>query len=415
MTQLVPSVAVVQPWWQVAFADPALAALVEQAGAALPVAIAERRREGAFARLQAAQSALSPILIGGLVVSGRADDSGETGAVGGQFSVDYSRNLAGAERLRAQSAAAAAAVAEATVSAARLDSRTLAGRLIAAALTAQAQQAAARRSLVAAEESLNLATTRARAGLDTALAVAQARAARDRAAGVLPSLDQAQSEARLGLEALLGRPVGSLAPLFEGAAAFESRDLSSLVDAPVAVLSRRPDIRIALARLAEADLAAAAAQADRWPTISVASVLGLTAADQGPDGGALSLSGTLLQPLFDAGRRTALADAARAEAEAARLGYADAVSAAIGDVETALSRMRLARQSRDAQAAAAASAAEQVRLARERYTSGLTSFLDVAAADTALAAAEADLARAEGVALDAAVLLAASLGLGADG
>ncbi len=415
LASLAPPAVVNQAWWVVAFADPALAGLVQQAGAALPVEAAQSRRAAAAARLRAAQSALRPSLTGGLTANSRADEFDETGVLGAQLSADFTRNLGGAERLGVRSAAAAAATADAEVAAARLDARTLAGRLIAASLSAQAQEAAARRSLAAAEESLSLAQTRARAGLDNELAVAQAQTARDRAASLLAPLAQARMEAQLGLEALLGRPAGSLRATLEAPRpAVVAADFVLLADAPAATLARRPDLRLALARLAEADLAVAIAQAERWPTLSVGALLGLSSANQGPDGAALSLTGALLAPLFDAGRREALADAAEAEAQAVGLAYAEAVNAAVGDVETALNRARQTRLTRDAQAAALASAADQVRLARARYTSGLTSFLDVTVADAALAAAEAELARAEGASLEATVLLAASLGLGAD-
>jgi outer membrane protein TolC len=415
LAQVSPAATANQAWWVGAFHDTALAALVDEAGAALSVDVAESRREAAEARLGAAQSALLPSLTLGLNGGGRADDLDTVGFVGAELSAAFSRNLGGAEALRVGSAEAALAAAEASVAAARLDARTLAGRLIAASLSAQAQEAAARRSLAAAEESLALATTRTGAGLDNALAVAQARTARDRAAGLLPPLAQARTQARLGLEALLGRPAGSLAPLLEGPPqGFTTRAMPQLLDTPAGVLARRPDVRLALARLAEADFAAAAAQADRWPTLSIGAALGLTGASEGADGAALSLTGALLQPLFDGGRREALADAAAAEAQAARTAYAEALNAAAGDVETAFNRLRQTGFARDAQAAAVASAIEEVRLARARYTSGLTNFRDVTAADSALAAAEAELARAEGAVLEAQVLLAASLALGAD-
>jgi multidrug efflux system outer membrane protein len=411
-TFLGPQAAAAQnPWWRQIFADPALAALAEEAGQTPSVEAARARREAAEARLQAAFSALFPSVSVGLEVSGRADDADETNASSASATVGYSRNLAGAERLREAAAAARLEAADASLAAARLDARVTAARLIATALSAETQEAAARRSLAAAQESLNLAETRSRAGLDNALAVAQARTARDRAAALLPPLTQARLQARLGLEALLARPLGA-----QSLSAAEPFALAQppFVEAPATVLARRPDLRLALAALAVADREAAAAEADRWPTLSIAAVFSVTQSDIPPHGAAATLTGSLLQPIFDAGRREALSEAAQAEAEAAEADYRRAVANAVGDVETSLVRLRETRAARDGQAAVVASGQEQSDLARSRYASGLTSFLNVTIADAALAEAELGLAQADGAVLEAQILLANSLGLGAD-
>ena len=405
------SAAAQSPWWRQVFADPNLAALVEEAGAVPSVEAAAARREAAEARLRAASSALFPSVGLGLEVSGRADEDTETDSASANATVGYTRNLAGAERLREGAAAARLEAADAALAAARLDARVTAARLISTALSAEAQEAAARRSLAAAQESLNIAETRTRAGLDNALAVAQARTARDRAAALLPPLAQARLQARLGLEALLARPLG--AQTLSAAEPF-ALNQPLFVEAPATVLARRPDLRLALANLAVADREAAAAQADRWPTLSIAAVFGVTAADIPPDGAAATLTGSLLQPIFDANRREALSAAAAAEAEAAAADYRRAFAGAIGDVETSLVRLRETRAAREAQAAVVASAQEQSNLARSRYTSGLTSFLDVTIADAALAEAELTLAQTDGALLEAQILVANALGLGAD-
>lgn len=399
------------PWWRQVFADPALAALVEEAGDTPSVEAALARRDAAEARLRAAASALFPSVGLGLEVSARADDVTETNASGASATVGYARSLAGAEGLRESAAAARLEAADASLAAARLDARVTAARLIATALAAEAQEHAARRSLAAAQESLNLAETRTRAGLDNALAVAQARTARDRAAALLPPLAQARLQARLGLEALLARPLAG-----QTLTAAEPFALAQppFVEAPATVLARRPDLRLAFANLAAADREAAAAAADRWPTLSIAVVFGLTQSDSPPDGAAATLTGSLLQPLFDAGRREALSEAATAEAEAAGADYRRVFANAVSDVETSLVRLRETRAAREAQAAVVASALEQADLARSRYTSGLTSFLDVTVADAALAEAELGLAQADGAVLEAQILLANALGLGAD-
>lgn len=399
------------PWWRGLFPDPALAALVEEAGQGPSVAATLARREAAEARLRAALQALAPTGAVRVDLSGRVEDAAESVVAGAEFSIGYSHNLAGAERWRVRAAAARVEAADATLAAARLDARVTAARLIAAALAVEGQQAAARRGLAAAEESLSLAQARVSAGLDSALAAAQARAARDRQAALLPPLAQARLQARLGLEAVLARSLGGQAlttpePFAQAQTPF--------TDTPVAVLARRPDMRLALADLAAADGEAAAAEADRWPTMSIATMFGFAAADRPPDGAVGMVTGSLLAPMLGAARREALSDAAAAEAEAAAAEARRAFAAAIADVETSLVRLHETRTARQARAAVVVSAQEQSDLARSRYLSGLTSFLEVTFADAALAEAEFGLAQADGALLEAQILLAGALGLGAD-
>jgi outer membrane protein TolC len=108
----------------------------------------------------------------------------------------------------------------------------------------------------------------------------------------------------------------------------------------------------------------------------------------------------------------AFAEAAGANARAEAALYERIVATAVAEVEQEVSRLGRAREEAAAARDAVASASLQSQLARARYTSGLSSFLDVLVADRAFADAEIALAAAEGRILDAGVSVAAALGLG---
>ncbi|MEN9856159.1 MAG: hypothetical protein RLZZ157_1285, partial [Pseudomonadota bacterium] len=268
--------------------------------------------------------------------------------------------------------------------------------------TAQNQSSVTMESLDSANDTLSLATSRQRAGLETGLGVAQATSNRDAVAARLPSFAQAEIAARLGLEALLGdlphaqlerlRPKGQI-PRF---------DLARADVAPAQWVRMRADIQAADRRLKASGLDARAAQLDRYPALSLNGLITASQARGGPTSSVSSLSAKLMSTLFDFGRLQALADAANAQAQAQASLYRQLVLSALVQVETQASAVRRGQDTITAQSANVASAQDQARLARVRYTSGLSTFLDVLTAErgvydaqSALVAATGETARAE--------------------
>jgi outer membrane protein TolC len=399
-------------WWRVATDDPVLQALLDEAGATEDVAIARARLAEADALLRAARAALLPTLGASADLEWRSRDPGDASTVGiAGVGVGAPLDISGALRARSGAAGEQRQAAAAELALARAESRRGAGQLYAALRAAQASLAAAERQSRAANQSLELAQARAGAGLDSELAVAQARTAADLARARLPGFRQAETQARLGLEALLGRPPGAYAQRFAPAPT-RPLDVTPLLDAPVAVVARRADLRAAQARLAAAGLDATAAQADRWPTTTLTAAFTRTVDSGAPDLDLLVGGVAAVATLFDFGRLEALADAAGARAEREAAAYRRAVAFALGEVEREADRAARARDEALANRHAAASARDQAEMARARYTAGLSSFLDVLVAERALADAEIAHAVAEGRVVDAGVNLAGALGLG---
>lgn len=401
-------------YWRSAVTDPVLRDLLETVGAIEDVAIASARLEEAEAFRRAARASLFPALTSSADASAAAAErSIGIGSVRGGVSLTAPLDLNGAVRARSRAAEARRAASQAELAQARLEARRSIGQLYASLRAAQASRAAAERQTRDAEDSLALARSRAQAGLDSGLAIAQAQSAADAARARIPAFAQAEMQARLGLEALLGIAPGGLAARLTPAAA-ASFDARVLIDAPAAVVERRPDVRAAAARLSAAGLDARAARGDRWPTASLALSATQTSLTRGGAGGSALASLSLLGTVFDFGRLDALADASDAQAKAEAARYRRTVTFAISDVEREADRLARAIEEGEAARAALVSAGEQSKLARARYSAGLTSFLDVLTADRARADADIASAAADGRALDAGVSLAAALGLGQD-
>jgi multidrug efflux system outer membrane protein len=384
-------------YWRTATQDQVLQRLLTDAGAVSDVAVAQARVREAQALARAARAALFPSLTSEARVQGAGAERGVgLTTSSGSLAVDAPLDPFGASRARTGAAGARTQAALADLSNARLSARRTAGQLYAALRAAQASRAAAERQTRDAEDSLSLARARAGAGLDTGLAVAQAQSAADSARARIPTFAQAETQARLGLEALLGQMPSALTATLAAATA-ATLEVDRMLAIPAAVMARRPDVRAAEARLAAAGVEGRAAQADRWPTASLSAVLTETAAT-----------------LFDFGRLKAIAQAANARAEAEAATYQRTIIDALADVETQVDRLLRAREEAAAARAAVASARDQAGLARARYTSGLSSFLEVLLAERNYADAEIALAGADGRVTDAGVSLAAALGLGQD-
>ncbi|HXG05333.1 MAG TPA: efflux transporter outer membrane subunit [Candidatus Binatia bacterium] len=247
-----------------------------------------------------------------------------------------------------------------------------------------------RRNLASRERSLQLVRDRFEAGLTSALDLRQAQAELASTAAQIPDLERqiAQTEHRLSV--LLGRPPG---PIVRG------RPLTGQLfppevpaGLPSALLERRPDIRQAEAALVAANARIGVARAAFFPQISLTGLFGVESAAlsdlfTGPSrvwqfGPAVTL------PIFTAGRNRANLALAEARQREALARYEQAIQQAFREVEDALVAYRQARLALAEQAAAVQAAREALRIAEDRYTSGLTNYLSVLDAQRTLLAAE---------------------------
>lgn len=376
------------------------------------LAIAQSRLKEAEARLMVAQAGLLPSL-------GVSGSQSRTEVDGGKASLQkigsatlaVPLDLFGANRARAGASKARAQAARLDAQRVASATRTNLAQLYIAYRAAQAQVFVTKANLASAEESLGLAKARQVAGLETGLGVAQATSNRDAIAARLPGFLQAQTAARLGLEALIGDKPASLAGLLEPIAPIPQLDSRQAIVAPQVWLATRPDLVAAQQRLRAAGLDARAALRDRLPNLSITG-LGLeTDLGQGVSIPSTSVTGNVALTLFDFGRLRGLAKAAGAQAETEALVYQQTVLQAVADLETQASAVAQGEQSAQAQAANVASAADQARLARVRYTSGLSGFLEVLTAERAAYDAQSAEVTAKAEAARAQFAFALALGL----
>lgn len=259
---------------------------------------------------------------------------------------------------------------------------------------------AGRASLAQAEASLAAAEARQRAGAATVADVLQARTARSQARLDLQRAEGQALALRGTLASLAGLPAAAplaVAPLPERLAA----DLALGEVAPVLAeaAARSPDLARARALADAAHARAAAAGRARLPTLSFAGAAAELVPLR-PDGQALgSWSAALVLdvPLFDGGRTTYEASAAREAAAAARDRAEQAGRRVELDAWTALQAVRTAGGRVESARDLLASATAGLEVATARYREGVGSILDLLAAQTALAGARAEdiLARAD--------------------
>lgn len=160
------------------------------------------------------------------------------------------------------------------------------------------------------------------------------------------------------------------------------------VGLPSQLLERRPDIAAAERQVDAANAQIGIAIAAYYPNISLTGTGGFLSGTpgtwiQGPSE-MWSLGASAVELLFDAGRRHALTQQARDAYEQQVANYRQTVLAAFEDVEDNLSAIRILNQESMANQAAVADAQRSLTISTHRYTGGVTTYLEVLTAQTAL-------------------------------
>jgi NodT family efflux transporter outer membrane factor (OMF) lipoprotein len=380
--------------WYRGFGSDELEALIARAQRGNPdLAAARARLEQADAQARIAGAALLPSVDAGGNVQYYAGHSSAGSAHetdwGALFSASYEVDFWGKNHALAQSAQFSAAASAADRDTLALT--TLAGVANAyfQVLSLRERLASARLDAHATQEVLQLVEARYAAGLANAVELANQRAAAAAVALMVPQLQQQEAAARSALALLLGEyPEG-----FEVRADTLDALREPAIGAglPSELLLRRPDLAAAEASLRAAQADIVVARAALLPSLSLAGAAGL----QNPavnaavialtgTGPSVTLGGSLVQAVFDGGRRRALREQARARAEELLQDYRAAILAALQDVEAALALVHAL----DAQQSAQTQLLEQSERAFEgaqlRYREGNGDYLTLLTAQRAL-------------------------------
>ncbi|HZG44819.1 MAG TPA: efflux transporter outer membrane subunit [Allosphingosinicella sp.] len=391
-----------------------LAALVARAHAANPdLAVAAARIEQARAQLREVRAEALPVASASLGIGGSASGRGNSdafdlraGAAG--LDISWEADLFG--RLKAGRRAAAA-----RVGAAASDRDGLALALEGEVARAYVQHATLGRrlalldrNLASARELARIIDVRVRHGASTrvesgiqALEVRQLEVERSR-------LEEAASRTRNALAVLIGEE----APRFAGPTA----SLSGLAVPAVAVvqpgelLTRRPDVRAAEARIGAAAGDVAQARAAFLPQLRLSAGGLAEAVLGGPIAATASIGADLLAPIFNRGRLRGQLDFATAtQRESVEL-YRGVLLQALREAEDALAGTEQSRRRADMLANIIAQARETSRLARLQYVEGVADLQTVIQAEERLIAVEDALALATQERLEAAIDLYRAMG-----
>ncbi len=156
---------------------------------------------------------------------------------------------------------------------------------------------------------------------------------------------------------------------------------------PSELLERRPDIAEAERRVASANEQIGIARAAFFPTITLGLVGGFESGQfpnwlTGPSA-LWSVGGSAAELVFDAGRRRAISDQARATYDEMVADYQQTVLVSFQEVEDSLSDLRVLEDEAKTQDAAVAAANRALDQATNRYKGGLDTYLTVITAQAA--------------------------------
>src|SRR5258706_6094050 len=252
--------------------------------------------------------------------------------------------------------------------------------------------------------------------------------------GVAPRADLAQAQTQLDTTRVKDTDVTVQRAQFEHAIAIligEPTAQFSLTTAPLnyqppstpiglpsELLQRRPDIAAAERRVAEATQQIGIARAAYFPTV----ILGGTAGFAGSQGsnwfswpsGFWAVGPALAETLFDAGRRRATSELARANYDAAVATYRQTSLTAFQEVEDNVAALRILENGTQQQQQAVASSQESLQLFTNRYRGGVDTYRQVITAQTIELSNERNAIDILRRRLDASVLLIKAMGGGWD-
>jgi len=212
---------------------------------------------------------------------------------------------------------------------------------------------------------------------------------------------------------LIGKPPADFSL---AAAPVNNQPPSIPIGLPSDLLQRRPDIAAAERRVAEANQQIGIARAAYFPTVTLGGTAGF-AGTQGSNwftwpSGFWAVGPALAETLFDAGRRRATSESARANYDATVATYRQTSLTAFQEVEDNVAALRILENEAQQQRDAVASSQDSLQIFTSRYRGGVDTYLQVITAQTIELANERndiDILRRR---LDASVLLVKALGGG---
>lgn len=327
----------------------------------------------------------------------------------------YTFDLWGGKRAAMESALGQARAAEVDRQAARITVSANVARAYSMLAYAYALQDISREDVSRTQRMLTLSQQRVDAGLDSQYQLQQTQSLAAAATSQATAAEQAVTEARIELAALLGQgPDRGLA--LARPQRLTPAPLMLPAQLPADLLGRRPDIVANRWRVEAASRGIDASKANFYPNIDLTANLGVQSllgdALFGAPSRFWNVGPALSLPIFDSGRRRADLAGRDADYDVAVAQYNQTVSRALADVSQAMTRLRSLDQQIGEQQHARDIARDSYDLAMQRYGSGIGNYLDALTIEQQLLTAERTLAELQQNQIDTSVLLVQALGGG---
>lgn len=420
------AVAVQEPvapaWWN-SFGDPLLTTLVARAmNSNLDIQAAAARVAESRAQFKQARASALPTLNGnasytrelqsadgvvGLLESSGSSAATSTNGLGGResgvptqdvtssglppfnlyqygFDASWELDLWGRVRRTAENASATAEAQEEARHDVMVSTAAEVARDYLTLRSTQQKLALAKQNLAYARRTVQLTRERAKHGLTTDLDVANAESQAETTAANLPQFEQQEAQLINAIGLLLGEYPQTLAVQLREPAAIPVAPPRVPIGLPSDLLRRRPDIRESEAKLHAATASIGAAKADFFPKITLSGSVAIQATQFSNMGswGARSYSAgpSISLPIFDGGKLRATLALRNAQQKEAAITYRKTVLSAFQEVDDALTQFGTEQQRRDSLAASVDASKRALDLANQRYSRGLTTYLDVLSA-----------------------------------
>ena len=369
-------------WWEV-FGDSELDALEEQVTVSnLTIAQAEAQFRGARAAVRGARADFFPTVTASASVT--RSQTGTSPPIN-QYSLpadlSYEVDVWGRVRRSVESSVALAQASAADLEAVRLTMHSELALDYFALRGLDTQKNLLDTNVVAYEKALQMTMNRYNQGVVSGVDVAQAQTLLETTRAQATDLSVSRAQFEHAIATLVGKAPAdfSIAPL-PGL----SPPPAIPAGVPSELLERRPDIAASERRVASANAQIGIAIAAFFPRL-------LLAAAGGYEGSTLadwftlpsrfwSIGPSVVATLLDGGKRRAVTEQARASHEATVAVYRLQVLTAFQDVEDNLAALRLLGEEAAQQAAAVKAADRSLTLARNRYLTGTTTYLEVVTA-----------------------------------
>ena len=265
------------------------------------------------------------------------------------------------------------------------------------------------------EQALDLTQNRFKGGVASAVDVAQAQTQLEttRAQAIDVGVQRAQFEHAIAV--LIGQPASKfslpVSPL-------DLTPPTIPAGMPSELLERRPDVAASERRVAAANANIGVAKAAYFPNVSLTTSGGFESSTitnllSGPSG-FLVAGASAMVTAFDAGRRHAVSDEAKAAYDQSVANYRETVLSAFQDVEDNLAALRILQDEAKTQQAAVTAAQASLNQSLTRYKGGVTTYLEVITAQGLALSDERTAVQILGRRVNASVLLVRALGGGWD-